>query len=76
MPAIRPDSDIRSVLAIESIQTVRLPASALASASARSPGAAPVVTTASGRSRRIARASCQTSRGSACAFLRETLMTG
>ena len=53
--AIRPDSDIRSVLATESIQTVRLPARSLPSPSATKPGAAPVVTTASGRSRRTAR---------------------
>ena len=51
-PAARPrpgapagrESDIRSVLAMESIQIVRLPPASLATASAMNPGPAPVVT--------------------------------
>ena len=71
--AIRPDSDIRSVLAMESIQIVRLRPASLAAASASTPGPAPVVTTTSGRSARTIRTRSRRMPRTASGFLRVTL---
>ena len=54
-----PDIDISSTLAMLSIQTVRA-LSYLATRSAATPGAAPVVITTSGRKRKITHATCNT----------------
>ena len=68
-----PTASCVSELEIESIQIVRLRRSSLPAASARNPGAAPVVTTTSGRSRAMMRSTCQITRAKASRLRRVTL---